>query len=324
MKRPSLAVPVLLLAACDGGAAGFSGASESSGIQPGTLTAGVWDDNLNFDAFESYVASTKALQGVPAFSADEREAARKHFAERGRRRDLDVVFVLDTTGSMGDELEYLRVEFSALAGQIQRNNPNANARWALVAYGDEGDVYVTERYDFTPGVHTFQTTLEALRTTGGGDYPEAADLGLEAAMELEWRDGNTARMLFWIADAPHHDKDNDRLTRALRAARERDIHVYPVAASGADERTERTMRGAAQFTGGRYLFITDDSGVGGAHKPPSVPCYFVTTLEDAVRRMVDIELTGVYREPDTDEIIRTGGDPHDGRCTAGGETYVVY
>ena len=46
-----------------------------------------------------------------------------------------------------------------------------------------------------------------------------------------------------------------------------------------------------------------------------IPCYFVTLLSDAVVRMVDIELTGIYREPDPAEILRTGGDPQSGACT---------
>jgi hypothetical protein len=87
-----------------------------------------------------------------------------------------------------------------------------------------------------------------------------------------------------------------------------------VASSGVNEMTELTMREAAQLTGGRYLFLTDDSGIGGEHKEPSIPCYFVTHLDQAILRMVDIELSGMYREPTASEIVRTGGDPQDGAC----------
>lgn len=72
------------------------------------------------------------------------------------------------------------------------------------------------------------------------------------------------------------------------------------------------MRATAQLTGGRYLFLTDDSGVGGSHLEPSIPCYFVTRLNDAMLRMVDIEMSGEYREPDPATILRTGGDPRAG------------
>lgn len=128
-------------------------------------------------------------------------------------------------------------------------------------------------------------------------------------------DDATARLLFWVADAPHHDENAAALAGVIRAAQDMRIHVYPIASSGIDELTERTMRSAAQLTGGRYLFLTDDSGVGNAHKAPSVPCYFVTKLDDAILRMIDIELSGTYYEPDPTEVIRTGGDPQSGLCT---------
>lgn len=330
LKRTPILLSLLTACSAAGLDGGFStadgeGATSGSGLEPGTLTAGVWDDNFNYEVFDAYVEETGQLEGVPKFSAGERDAANRHWAERGKRHALDVAFVLDTTGSMWDELDYLRVEFAALAEQIERNNPNADPRYALVAYGDEGEAFVTDVTDFTSDADAFARTLESQGTTGGGDYPEAADRGLEDALDLNWRKGSVARMVFWIADAPHHVDDTDRVTRAIRGARDNDIHIYPVAASGADERTERTMRGAAQYTGGRYIFITDDSGVGNAHKEPSVPCYFVTKLDAAVRRMVDIELTGVYREPSSDEIIRTGGDPADGACVMDdGEELLVF
>ena len=94
-----------------------------------------------------------------------------------------------------------------------------------------------------------------------------------------------------------------------------DIHIYPVASSGVDLTTELSMRSAAQVTGGRYLFLTDDSGIGESHLEPTIPCYFVTSLSNAVVRMVTMELKGDYMEPTEDEVIRTGGDPQDGRCT---------
>jgi hypothetical protein len=95
------------------------------------------------------------------------------------------------------------------------------------------------------------------------------------------------------------------------------IHIYPIASSGIDELTELTMRSAAELTLGRYLFLTNDSGVGNPHKEPSIPCYFVTKLDSAILRVVDIEMTGVYREPAAAEILRRGGNPQNGICTLG-------
>jgi hypothetical protein len=90
-----------------------------------------------------------------------------------------------------------------------------------------------------------------------------------------------------------------------------------VSASGADELLEYTMRSGAQITGGRYLFLTDDSGIGDPHLIPSIPCYFVTRLGRAIVRMASIELSGVYSEPDPADILRVGGNPMAGQCSDG-------
>jgi hypothetical protein len=65
--------------------------------------------------------------------------------------------------------------------------------------------------------------------------------------------------------------------------------------------------------------------VGGPHQEPTIPCYFVTRLDHAILRMIDIEMTGTYREPDPSQVLRTGGNPEDGACTlASGEQVRVF
>jgi hypothetical protein len=146
------------------------------------------------------------------------------------------------------------------------------------------------------------------------------------AQQLHWSaDDSTAKLAFWVTDAPHHDDRAQEMADAIRGVGKLGVHVYPVAASGVDELAEVSMRTAAELTGGRYLFLTNDSGVGGDHKEPTIPCYFVTKLDVAIERMVDIELSGQYREPDTSEVLRTGGNPQDGACTLdSGESVLVF
>lgn len=191
---------------------------------------------------------------------------------------------------------------------------HAEQRWSLVAYRDQHDDYVVRSFDFGSDAGDFRERLNQLSANGGGDFPKAPELGLKEATKLDWRDGSgTARLVFWVADAPHHAENAEGMAGAIRSAQSRQLHIYPVASSGVDELTELTMRSAAQLTGGRYIFLTDDSGVGGAHKEPSMPCYFVTKLNDAILRMVDVELSGSYRGPTARETIRKGGDPQDNR-----------
>lgn len=306
------------------GFASSSAASPGSGargehvVKPaaGVLTAGAWDDNLNFDRFDRYRSQLRGLSGLLPSSDEEHDSANAEWSEAlSPHQTLDVALVIDTTGSMGDEIAYLQREFTALSQAIEAEFEGSEQRWALVVYRDKGDDYVARTFDFTARTSDFRSKLAQQSAGGGGDYPEAPDAALAAMAKLSWRDtADTARLAFWVADAPHHRENANAMLGAIRAVHRAGVHVYPVASSGVDELTELTMRTAAQLSGGRYLFLTDDSGVGLAHKEPSIPCYFVTRLNDAMLRMIEIELTGVYREPSADQILRSGGDPRDGAC----------
>jgi hypothetical protein len=315
------------------GSGSSSGGSSSGGASTGTgggdagipgdvLTAGAWDDNRNYDFFSAYLAANAALPGgIPLIAASDRAAANALFSgNRTAKQRLDIAIVIDTTGSMGDEASYLSSEFQNISAAIDSQFPNADQHWALVAYRDRpdtdpGDDYVVKSWDFTTDLSAYQSTIAALTAGGGGDYPEAPDLGLATANALSWRpDADVARLAFWVADAPQHEQYASAMAQDFSDAHGKDVHLYPVSASGTDELLEYTMRSGAQLTGGRYLFLTDDSGIGDPHLVPTIPCYFVTKLGKAVVRMVSIELSGVYGEPDPADIIRVGGNPTAGQC----------
>jgi hypothetical protein len=297
--------------------------------QAGTLTAGAWDDNRNFDRFMAYRAKQKNTQrpGILPLTDEEHASAHEAFSgERAARKTLDVSLVIDTTGSMGDEITYLQTEFLALSRAIESKYPDAAQRWSLVVYRDKGDEYVARWFDFYDDADAFRDTLAKQYAAGGGDFEEAPDAALNAMQQLDWREGeDVSRLVFWVADAPHHNENASAMAEALRDARNLDVHIYPVASSGIDEFTELSMRSAAQFTGGRYLFLTNDSGVGGDHKEPSIPCYFVTRLDQAILRMVQIELSGAYAEPSEDQIVRRSGNVEAGACKLeSGDTVEVF
>ena len=301
----------------DGAAAEGAAATPGSQAQAGTLTAGVWDDNLNFDFFKKYVSLTgdPKANSLPSFSDAERAAAQTQWsAARGAKTELDLTFLIDTTGSMGDELDYVQAEVSGIATRIKTTHPNLTPRFNLVVYRDYADNYAVRSFEFGD-VAQLQKNLDAQTVGGGGDYPEAVELGLEATNKLAWRtDANVARIAFWIADAPHHFGKEAAVHDAIVQASKQDVHLYPVAASGTDDRAEFTMRTAAQMTGGRYVFLTNDSGVGNDHAEPHIPCYLVTHFNDAVVRLVESELTGKHISPPEAEVLRSVGAPKDGMC----------
>ena len=301
------------------------GTGSGGGVQAGTLTAGVWDDNLNFAHFVAYRDAVGELAGLPSFTPEEQQDARDAFTSRTARSALEIVLAIDTTGSMGDEIKYLQAEVAAIASHVAEAYPGVPQRWALVAYRDEKDEYLVRSTDFTTSLEDFQTAVNQLRADGGGDIPEAPDAALEAVEALSWGTGeDIARLVFVVADAPHHDHNARRFTDAVRALQARDVRVYPVSSSGSDELFEYSMRAAAQLTGGRYLFLTDDSGVGGAHKDPTIPCYWVTRLNYAMERVISSELSGTIIEIDPDKVLRAVGSPVNGQCQVDEVTFVVF
>ncbi|MCI0464335.1 MAG: VWA domain-containing protein [Gemmataceae bacterium] len=222
---------------------------------------------------------------------------------------LDLALVIDTTGSMGDELEYLKTEFRSIVAAIHKQFPNVRQRYALVLYRDEGDEYVTRTFDFTDSLDDFRERLGAQRAAGGGDTPEAMHQALEDAVKLDWREGDAARVLFLVADAPPHARHALKTLKAADVLRKKGAAIYPVAASGYDDACEFVMRASALLTGAQFLFLTDDSGVGNAHGEPHIPFYQVERLNHLMVRMIASELSGRRIEPDPARVVRTVGKP---------------
>ena len=228
-------------------------------------------------------------------------------------RALDLALVLDATGSMGDEIAYLQAELRAILTRVRASHPGVSLRVALIAYRDEGDEYVTRTYRFTDDLARLQRDLAQQAADGGGDEPEAVEQGLARAAALDWR-AEAVKSLLWVADAPPHADDVVASWHATEALRAQRVQVVPVASSDTNPGAEYLMRAAAAATQSRYLFLTDDSGIGNPHAPPAIDCYAVTSLADAVRRVLDAQLSGRRIEPAPGEVIRTVGTYDAGRC----------
>jgi hypothetical protein len=225
---------------------------------------------------------------------------------------LDLVFVLDTTGSMGDELAWLTKEMGGVVAAGRRAAPKADIRYGLIVYRDQGDEYVVRNFGFTGSQATMQGWLRAQRADGGGDYPEAAAAALRAGAALDWRRGKGERLMIHIADAPPHAGDARAYLEAARMAAGKGVQIYGLGASGVAAESEFLMRQAAAMTGGRYLFLTDDSGVGLDHAEPTIPCYRVTTLRDLMVRILRSELGG--RRIEAGQVLREVGSYAGGVC----------
>ena len=226
---------------------------------------------------------------------------------------IDLLLTIDATGSMGDEMRYLQSELKSIVGRVEQANPGVNIRTGLVVYRDIGDDYVVREIPFTDDIEAFKISLGKQRARGGGDSPEAMHTAMDAGLDMAWRD-DALKINLLVADAPPHDKHiKDTWNAALKSRRE-GIHIVPLAGSGIDKTAEFIMRSMAQITGGRYLFLTDDSGVGNRHAKPTVDCYVVTRLDGLVTRVLNSLITGERVEPDAGDIIRSVGNYRAGTC----------
>ena len=226
---------------------------------------------------------------------------------------LDLLLAIDTTGSMTDELSYLQVELDSIVASLRRIRPGTDIRVGLLVYRDEGDEYVTRRFEFTADLVSLRRQLGAQQANGGGDYPEAVDRAFADANGFDWRDDATKVMLH-VADAPPHAERTSATWQQALALRTRGVHIVPVAASGVAEDAQYLMRSMAALTQSRYLFLTDDSGVGLAHDEPDVPCYVVTPLDGLIERVVASLMLGQRIEPRADAVLRRTGDYDRGVC----------
>ena len=226
---------------------------------------------------------------------------------------LDLMLVVDTTGSMGDEINFLQAELRSIISAITAKHRDLDIRIGFVFYRDIGDDYVTRTIAFDRDVGRVQGALARQDANGGGDYPEAMDQAMIRAVGQDWRP-DAVKSLLLVADAPPHDDKFGRSWQAAEAARAKRIHITPVAASGVADKAEYAMRAMAAATQSRYLFLTDDSGVGNPHAPPAIDCYLVTRLDALVRRVIDTQISGRRIEPDDNEIIRSVGKYDAGKC----------
>lgn len=202
---------------------------------------------------------------------------------------LDLMIMCDTTGSMGDELEYLKVELEDIVGRIKTENANIPTRVSVNFYRDTEDEYEVRQFPFSENIDEVAEALRGQSAHGGGDFPEAVHTALDSAVNKhDWAE-DSVKILFLVLDAPPHDDAQiiDSVNEYIDKAASMGIRIVPIASSGIDKSTEYLLRTMAFRTGGTYTFLTDDSGVGNSHIEPTVGAYNVERLNDMIVRIVN-------------------------------------
>lgn len=255
--------------------------------------------------------ASKALTGVLIETGG--ELAIDLSGDRAAVSKLDLLLTIDATGSMSDELAYLQKELESILDRVKSANAGIDIRVGLIVYRDKGDEYVLRDFPFTSDFAALKSDLMAQRADGGGDMPEAMQDAMAKGLTFGWRD-DAVKVNLLVADAPPHDGDIAATWTSAAKSRAQGIHIVPLAASGVDKTAEFLMRAMGQVTGGRYLFLTDDSGIGNPHAEPTVDCYVVTRLDSLVSRVLTSLVRGDRVEPEGNEVIRTVGNYRAGIC----------
>ena len=229
-------------------------------------------------------------EGINAFVLDEEcPNSQSSIVNYQLSNDVDVVFVFDATGSMGDELRYLQEEMKDVIARAKEATGGLNIRTGAVVYRDHGDEYLTRISRLTEDIRTTQTFIDKQEANGGGDYPEAMPEALMAALNSAgWDSEARARIAFLILDAPCHNDSasiallHDQLLNAASMG----VRIVPVVCSGLGESGELLVRAMALATNGTSFFLTDDSGIGHTHLKPTTDSLKVEHLNDMLVRTI--------------------------------------
>jgi uncharacterized protein YegL len=175
---------------------------------------------------------------------------------------IEVVFVLDTTGSMSGLIDAAKEKIWSIASSLAQAESAPEIRMGLVAYRDRGDSYITRVTGLSSDLDSLYATLMDFDAAGGGDTPESVNKALHDALrKITWsQDHNTYQAIFLVGDAPPHSdyQDERQYPQIIAEAKARGIVVNAIQA-GASHATSREWQRIAALGAGEY-FQVDTSG----------------------------------------------------------------
>lgn len=229
-------------------------------------------DSVTIEAKDLVLEYHGLVYNVPDYASFNSDNIIRISTKLRNSQRIEIGFMVDATGSMGDEIKFLQRELIDVVSRIKKERPCSEVYTGSVFYKDHGDDYLTRIQPMTSNPVNTIDFISYQYASGGGDFPEAVEDGLEAAIrELNWSDEAGTKILFMLLDAPPHQSSaiNQRLSKAIRLAASKGIRLVPVAASGINQQTEFLLKYMAILSNGEYLYITDDSNIGGRHLLPT-------------------------------------------------------
>ena len=208
---------------------------------------------------------------------------------------IDVVFVLDTTGSMSGLIQTAKEKIWSIASTMAAAQPTPEIRIGLVGYRDRGDAYVTKTIDLSGDLDSVYAALMDFQAGGGGDTPESVNQALnDAVNKMSWSDKDQAyQVIFLVGDAPPHMDYQDEMQypAIIAAARERGIVVNAIQC-GDMAGTIAPWTAIASLGSGTF-FQVEQSGSAVAYTTP-----FDAELAELSARL---DATRLYYGSDTDK-----------------------
>lgn len=205
-------------------------------------------------AFLSLLAASALLaQTKPAPSPNE-----------NRKPQIEVCFVLDTTGSMSGLIEGAKQKIWAIANEMISAKPTPELKIGLVGYRDRGDDYVVKSFPMTDDLDAMYARLRAFEAGGGGDTPESVNEALDEAIhKMKWSDDRSVlKIIFLVGDAPPHmDYANaPQYPELCRAAAKSDLIINTVQCGGIAETTP-IWKEIAKMSEGSYAAIAQSGNM---------------------------------------------------------------
>ncbi len=181
-----------------------------------------------------------------------------------KRDTLEMVFVLDTTGSMGGLIDGAKQRIWGIINEVMQKQSKPRVRVGLVAYRDNGDEYVTRILPITEDLDKAYTTLMDYQASGGGDTPENVRKALaDGVRNAGWSGAaaGLAQIVFLVGDAPpqNYEQEPDVLVTTAEAVRKNMI-VNTIQCGNMGE-TTTIWQTIARRGEGKYFAIAQDGGV---------------------------------------------------------------
>jgi Mg-chelatase subunit ChlD len=185
-------------------------------------------------------------------------------AKAKARPKIEVVFCLDTTGSMTGLIDGAKAKIWAICNQIAGGKPTPDLKVGLVAYRDRGDAYVTKVFDLTDDLDAVHSNLKGFKAEGGGDIPESVNQALyDSVHKVKWStDRKTLRIIFLVGDAPPHMDYPDDVKYPITCTKacEKGIIINTIQC-GTDAECAKYWKDICKKAEGSYVQISQGGGV---------------------------------------------------------------